>query len=240
MFRLHRCTHASRLPHQPWPHYSRPSCGCSRRKQARPGQSLSPGGSGSQLVSEGSYAECGAASEPDERGGGGNARPGHPEDHDDRSQKSEAIGGCSGDKRTSADPDDTDKCSPNGNNAKNKTIDKSGDGDNGGEPVGGRRDCDSDMMARGGEEFMLVHLKPGGVFPPQSGLMMLGRSRKDKDDFDQVRNGLTFVYRYHRLATAVGTSSNVFPRMPTPVCQGTRLGDLSALVVQCWPTFNMK
>lgn len=53
--------------------------------------------------------------------------------------------------------------------------------------------CDGGQLGDHGE-FTLVHLKPGGVFPPQSGLMTQGgRSRKDKDDFDQVTRAVTVV-----------------------------------------------
>lgn len=45
----------------------------------------------------------------------------------------------------------------------------------------------------GGDEFTLIHLKEGGVFPPRSGLMVMGsRSRKDKGEFDQARGNVHF------------------------------------------------
>ncbi|CAM9569155.1 unnamed protein product [Pylaiella littoralis] len=87
-----------------------------------------------------------------------------------------------------ADPDS--KCSENSNsnnhhiiNNNNNNNNNNNDDDDGTQnDDGGRGSSDGDG------EFTLTRLKPGGVFPPQSGLMMMrGRNRKSESDFDQAR-----------------------------------------------------
>jgi len=66
----------------------------------------------------------------------------------------------------------------------------SGGGSGGGSQACNATDADDDhgtprcSVQAGGDEFTLLHLKDGGVFPPQSGLVV----KKDKGDFDQVRH----------------------------------------------------
>ena len=171
------------------------SMGRPRRKRASAlGHSRSP--AGSQLVSEGTayYADGGGGGGggggEDDKSGGGSGCP-DPENQEDdaTAPKLEKLNG-GGEASTGGSGNNP----TGGSTTSNEESDES---DGGGDSAGDRseRDGDDEEPPRDDGEFTLVHLQPGGVFPPQSGLMMLGRSRKDKDDLDQARHELV-VYRY--------------------------------------------
>lgn len=74
-----------------------------------------------------------------------------------------------------------------------------------GEVIGGAEDTiaveESDQDDGG--EFVLMQLKTGDVFPPQSGQMQGGRHRRDGADFDQASNAKRAIKIQHQSSSIV-------------------------------------